>query len=204
MVKKMKQIDTKIKVIIGVGSVSVLILLILTIIACKGSVNHFNQTADTAYAQAVSDAKNNIQQLKQQSIVSSNMGQYDVVTIDDEPYIYLPTDDDSMNSNDSVAIIVVDTNNTQVVDGKEYVHVETPETLDDAIIEDDAVDNNSQEDEYVVVSVDDDDVYLIKKGDTLSEISGMVHYSVDEIAEYNHIKNVDLIYAGESLRIPNK
>lgn len=46
-------------------------------------------------------------------------------------------------------------------------------------------------------------VYLIQKGDTLSEISAKVLYSVDELAEYNKIKDVNLIYADSALRIPN-
>ncbi len=55
---------------------------------------------------------------------------------------------------------------------------------------------------FVVVDPDGNMVYIVKKGDTLSKISGMVGYSVDELAEYNHIKNVNLIYVNESIRIP--
>lgn len=56
--------------------------------------------------------------------------------------------------------------------------------------------------EFVVVDPDGNMVYIVKKGDTLSAVSGIVGYSVDELAEYNHIKNVNLIYIDESLRIP--
>ena len=56
--------------------------------------------------------------------------------------------------------------------------------------------------EFVVVDPEGNMVYFVKKGDTLSAISGIVGYSVDELAEYNHIKNVNLIYTNESLRIP--
>lgn len=45
--------------------------------------------------------------------------------------------------------------------------------------------------------------YKVKKGDTLSEISGKVGASVRSIANLNEIENVNLIYAGESLRIPD-
>lgn len=45
-------------------------------------------------------------------------------------------------------------------------------------------------------------VYYIKEGDTLSSISDKVLYSVDELAKYNKIKDVNLIYAGSALRIP--
>ncbi len=44
--------------------------------------------------------------------------------------------------------------------------------------------------------------YHIVWGDTLCKISSDIHYSVDEIAEYNHIRNVNLIYAESDLRIP--
>lgn len=47
-------------------------------------------------------------------------------------------------------------------------------------------------------------VYYIQKGDTLSAISDKLLYSVDELATYNQIKDVNLIYAGSSLRIPQK
>ena len=47
-------------------------------------------------------------------------------------------------------------------------------------------------------------VYHIQKGDTLSAISDKLLYSVDELAKYNQIKDVNLIYAGSSLRIPQK
>lgn len=49
-----------------------------------------------------------------------------------------------------------------------------------------------------------DYIYEIQKDDTLSYISSIVGFSVDEIAKYNHIQNVDLIYEGSVLRIPKK
>lgn len=55
---------------------------------------------------------------------------------------------------------------------------------------------------YVVIDVDGTLVYLVKKGDTLSKISGLVGYSVQELAEYNHIQNVNLIYVDQAIRIP--
>ena len=46
--------------------------------------------------------------------------------------------------------------------------------------------------------------YHIVWGDTLCKISSLTHYSVDELAEYNHIRNVNLIYAESDLMIPDK
>ena len=45
-------------------------------------------------------------------------------------------------------------------------------------------------------------VYHVQKGDTLAEISGKVGASVNSIAHLNELEDVNLIYAGESLRIP--
>lgn len=47
-----------------------------------------------------------------------------------------------------------------------------------------------------------DTVYLIRWGDTLSQISLDTGVSVGRLAEYNSIPNVDLIYAEAPLTIP--
>lgn len=46
-------------------------------------------------------------------------------------------------------------------------------------------------------------VYKVEKGDTLSELALRFNTTVQEIAELNNIKNVNLIYIGERLRIRN-
>lgn len=45
-------------------------------------------------------------------------------------------------------------------------------------------------------------VYIIQYGDTLSELSATLGYSVDELAQYNNIRNVNRIYTGSILRLP--
>ena len=45
-------------------------------------------------------------------------------------------------------------------------------------------------------------VYIIQHGDTLSELSATLGYSVDELAQYNNIHNVNRIYTGSILRLP--
>lgn len=52
------------------------------------------------------------------------------------------------------------------------------------------------------VDADGNKWYHIVWGDTLCKISSGLHFSVDELAEYNHIRNVNLIYAESDLRIP--
>ncbi len=46
--------------------------------------------------------------------------------------------------------------------------------------------------------------YTVKKGDTLSAIAAATGVSVKELQEANSIKNVNLIYTGEKIKIPNK
>jgi LysM repeat protein len=48
----------------------------------------------------------------------------------------------------------------------------------------------------------DDDVHLVQHGDTLSSISTEYGISVDMLAEYNGIADVDLIYRDSSLLVP--
>ncbi|HOO79014.1 MAG TPA: LysM domain-containing protein, partial [Lachnospiraceae bacterium] len=44
--------------------------------------------------------------------------------------------------------------------------------------------------------------YIVERGDTLSEISGEVHVSVDQLVDINSIHNPNLIYTDESLALP--
>lgn len=46
-------------------------------------------------------------------------------------------------------------------------------------------------------------IYTVRRGDTLSELSLRFNTTVQEIAEMNRIRNVNLIYVGERLRISN-
>ena len=46
-------------------------------------------------------------------------------------------------------------------------------------------------------------LYTIKRGDTLSEIATEYNTSVNELANINNISNPNLIYAGNTIRIPN-
>lgn len=46
-------------------------------------------------------------------------------------------------------------------------------------------------------------IYYIKPGDTLCDISRATGFSVDELAEYNNIRDVNLIYAKSVLKVPN-
>lgn len=92
-----------------------------------------------------------------------------------------------------------DVNNTT----DELTSAQTPDTTKEQT-NDDIKSSTVENDDCVYVNEDGDVVYSIQKGDTLCEISDKFGYSVDEIAEYNRIRNVNLIYADSSLRIPSR
>lgn len=56
--------------------------------------------------------------------------------------------------------------------------------------------------DYISIDRDGNVIYVIQRDETLSEISSKIGYSVDAIAEYNGIRNVNMIYEGSCLRIP--
>lgn len=62
----------------------------------------------------------------------------------------------------------------------------------------------SVEDDKKDVSKNDDEVYEIVWGDTLSELSLKFGVSVDALANYNQIRDPNLIYADSALRIPGE
>ena len=47
-------------------------------------------------------------------------------------------------------------------------------------------------------------LYTIKRGDTLSQIAKEFKTTVSELVKLNHIKNPNLIYAGDTLKIRNE
>ena len=50
--------------------------------------------------------------------------------------------------------------------------------------------------------LESDAVYVVQRGDTLTYISNLTGFSVDFLAEYNHIKDKNLIITSESIRYP--
>lgn len=55
---------------------------------------------------------------------------------------------------------------------------------------------------HIVRKADGTMVYMIQPGDTLTSISATLGYSVDELANFNQIRDVNLIYADSALRVP--
>lgn len=48
----------------------------------------------------------------------------------------------------------------------------------------------------------EDVIHQVVRGDTLSSLSAKYSVSVDQLAEYNEIADVNLIYSGSALRVP--
>lgn len=46
-------------------------------------------------------------------------------------------------------------------------------------------------------------IYTVQRGDTLSELAIRFNTTVSQIAKLNNIRNINLIYVGETLRIRN-
>lgn len=113
--------------------------------------------------------------------------------------------------------ITVYTTQEQTTTKQELSTTDKQETTEKQNIEDDSntnVEKTIEEkddnldydvDEKLLTVADNGDIiYKIQKGDTLSYISSVFGYSVDELAEYNQIKNVNLIYSNSSIRIPSR
>ena len=49
----------------------------------------------------------------------------------------------------------------------------------------------------------DNNYYIVKKGDTLSEIALKYHTTVNELVKLNNIKNKNLIKVGQKILLPN-
>lgn len=100
-----------------------------------------------------------------------------------------------------------------IIDGKTYAVVDTEDGLyvadSDEAIEDENSQltpieeaSNGEINPNVYTDENGNTYYHVVWGDTLCSISSDLHISVDELAEYNHIRNVHLIYAESDLRIP--
>lgn len=82
-------------------------------------------------------------------------------------------------------IFYIDENHTKITDSRKLKFETMPKNVDSS---------NNSDDSYIT--------YTIKKGDTLSEIAKEYNTSVSELAKINDIEDVDLIYAGRTLKIP--
>lgn len=180
----MKKSSKKSVITVCLGTVLILGISGLTIFSSTMLVNRLNTDADMQYVAAVSESEAyaNLSKTKPEDRVDDN-------------------DDVSVNGPSEDGTYFVD----QISGDVSSTEENTVKPSDTEVSADDSEAVTYPYyigTEFVVVDPDGNMVYIVKKGDTLSAVSGIVGYSVDELAEYNHIKNVNLIYINESLRIP--
>lgn len=180
----MKKSNNKSTIIYGLGAALILGVAGITVFLSGSFVKWLNADADMQYVAAVSESE-----------IYADL-------LETKPK-------DRANDNDDVSTNVPSEDGTYLVDQISGDVSSTEEnTVKPSDTEVSADDSEAVTypyyigTEFVVVDPDGNMVYIVKKGDTLSAVSGIVGYSVDELAEYNHIKNVNLIYIDESLRIP--
>jgi len=201
---------------ITVGGVALIIGVgIATVFSSILVVNKMNDNADSAYIstlqtiQAGRNHANNDSADSDKDIVVDDKIVVDVedskkhiVIIDGESYIssdYVNDVSSSDVDSDNTNTLALDTTKIVTIDGVDYIHIDTDKSV---VSEEFTIQNGYIGLNYVDIDVDGSVVYHINKGDTLSEISGKVGYSVDSIADENSIENPNLIYEGSSLRIP--
>lgn len=180
----MKKSNNKSTIIYGLGAALILGVAGITAFSSGSLVKWLNTDADMQYVAAVSEKETYADLLNTKP-------------------------EDRANDNDDVSVNVPSEDGTYLVDqisgDISSVEENTVETSDTEVSADDSEAVTYPYyigTEFVIVDPDGNMVYIVKKGDTLSAVSGIVGYSVDELAEYNHIENVNLIYIDESLRIP--
>ena len=133
------------------------------------------------------------------------------IQADSDKYVTSTVDVDkntvSVNDVNNVSTVPVESNtteNTTVPVVADFTVDVTNPRVEESIgseIEDSTIDGSNFK---VIDRNGQETVYVIQNGDTLSYISEQVGYSVDELAEYNHIADVNLIYSDSALRLPQQ
>lgn len=193
-------------VIIGVlGAVAIVGVTAITIVASNAVVKKANENADYALVQALSihntKATTQSESSFHECVATSGSETTESTKIVEEQDGQYYVDSRSVTPNSDGTVATCPDGST--------IKIGTPIEINGVLYypisyEDYTRLSPSRDGEYEVSAITKDRIYLVQKGDTLSKISGMVSFSVDELAEYNHIKNVDLIYEGEALRIPDE
>lgn len=101
------------------------------------------------------------------------------------------------------------TEQTEILSGGVVNQTETTDPVENEILKDIEISETTPEvetgksrNDCFVVYDDGRIAYIVQKGDTLSYVSTLTGYSVDELANINHIKDVNLIYSGSAIMIP--
>lgn len=169
---------------IGLGTVLIAGVAALTIFSSAALIRHLNREADMKYVSALNESALNDSALRTtpDDRVNDNTDVVQGGPSGDGSTLGDQSSDENSSTEDqttSPSNITMNADDGEAVTYPYYIGTE-----------------------FVVVDPEGNMVYLVQKGDTLSELSGILGYSVDELAEYNQIRDVNLIYVAESLRIP--
>lgn len=198
------------KLTVVLGILACLTSLGLTLLCVTTVVGRYSRSADEAYAAVYAE-------LSKQEADKASDG--NVVTIPQKPVETPPAGEviGTLHPTES-ATPGIDMPEPSVVPGEDGIDIgnghdpdvdpsvdKTPDDVNGSTdISDTDVKDRFLENEFTTVEEDGTVVYHIQRGDTLTKISGIFGVSVDELAEYNHIRNVNLIYTGSALRIPTE
>ena len=93
------------------------------------------------------------------------------------------------------------------IDGIPYKVVDTKDGLKVLNENNELVDIEGIDESYrsrIMINDDGELVYRIEWGDTLCKLSSVFNSTVEELAKENEIKNVNLIYAGHAMKLPDR
>lgn len=208
---------SKVPTICG-GIAGVVLVALLTGATVNTVLDKVNDNADKAYAEALADVQN-------AKIAEWQAEQERLAALEDTKVVLKPititdyTVDDIIMIDGEMYVISAEPSSKPGIEGSSGT-VENVDGTNSETTNPGSTDNESSDDtqtsvgvdgidgvpyigaEYVTIDIDGNMVYHVEKGDTLTKISNLTGYSVQELAEYNCIENVNLIYTGQSIRIP--
>ena len=98
----------------------------------------------------------------------------------------------------SMTVVAANVKPVETADTSVAIEKEAPET---EVTEPEVTETETTEvDTEELTDEAKDDWYVVKRGDTLSGVSGEVGISLQSLAKHNEIDDVDLIYEGQSIR----
>ena len=170
-----------------------------------GTLNSMDKYFNNRYNQSIAQAVDTYQNQSEAGLSSDEEQPSDVAPTDDGKVTYYDEDGNPVLSVEDLT----KEEEKESVDEDNTSH-DVGDASDDNISQDDLHSDVSREEnslqplsELCVKDSDGNWVYVVKRGDWLSRVSGQLGWSVQELAEYNHISNPHLIYTDQSIRIPN-
>ena len=126
------------------------------------------------------------------------------VNINAESYYQTELQSESSDISQIIETTIPQTNETIATDA-----IEKETSVENNVTKNDKISGKTPEVEtdkdrlsYIVTYDDGRIAYIVQEGDTLSYVSTLLGYSVDTLAKLNNIEDVNLIYAGSAIMIP--